>query len=53
MVCANASEHHERLLYVVEYAAKVTTTSNIKDEMPHLFGIVLSSNQSFYDVKML
>jgi hypothetical protein len=44
--------HDERLLYVVEYVAKTTSTSNIKDEIPHLFGILLS-NQSFFGVEIL
>ena len=52
MLYPNASVYDKRLLYVVEYAAKMTSTSNIKDEIPHLFGILLS-NQSFFGAEML
>ena len=52
MLYPNASVHDKRLLYVVEYAAKMTNTSNVKDEVPHLFKILLS-NQSFFGAEML
>jgi hypothetical protein len=52
MLCANASGHDERLLYVVEYAAKMTNTSNTKDKIAHLFGVLLI-NESFFGVEML
>jgi hypothetical protein len=53
MLWANASAHDKRLVYAVEYAAKMTSTSSIKYEIPHLFGILWRKNESFFNMKLL